>query len=100
MSEHPEPRFLTAWERKDHEREKAGLRPLGPMGHRIPERKRDTFDHKASCIVEEHIRVHGQMVPHPDFIKDAIALELRRTWNDAIDAATMAARKLETALTS
>jgi len=49
--------------------------------------QRDEFDHKASCIVEEHIRTHEQMVPHPDMIKDAIAAELRRTWNDAIGAA-------------
>lgn len=54
--------------------------------------KRDVFDHKASCLVEEHIRVYEQMVPHPDKIKDAIAGELRRTWNDAMDAAANAVK--------
>jgi hypothetical protein len=26
------PYFLTAWEREDHERQKRGLKPLGPPG--------------------------------------------------------------------
>lgn len=28
----PQPYFLTAWEREDHERQKCGQRPLGPLG--------------------------------------------------------------------
>ncbi len=56
--------------------------------------KRDKYDLAASFIVEEHIRVYGQMVPHPDKIKDAIALELRQAWNDAIRATIGAAENL------
>lgn len=49
---------------------------------------RDVFDHKASAIVEDHIRTYNlTVVPHPDPLKAAIAAELRLTWNDAIEAA-------------
>lgn len=49
--------------------------------------QRDVFDHKASSIVENHIRSHDlTVVPYPDSLKDAIAHELRLTWNDAVDA--------------
>jgi hypothetical protein len=49
---------------------------------------RDPFDQKASAIVENHIRIHNlTVIPHPDDLKDAIANELRITWNDAIEAA-------------
>lgn len=66
--------------------------------------KRDVFDHKASCIVEEHIRVHGEEtalggIKSPDRLKDAIAAELRLTWNDAIDAASNKARSIFAAYT-
>lgn len=57
--------------------------------------KRDAFDQKASAIVDDHIRSHNlTIIPFPDRLKDAIAQELRLTWNDAIDAATTKALSL------
>ncbi len=55
---------------------------------------RDKFDKAASFLVEEHIRIHDQMVPHPDKIKDAIAKELRDTWNEAIHASIARANSI------
>ena len=56
---------------------------------------KDKFDAAASFIVEEHIRVHDKMVPHPDRIKDANAKELRDTFNEAIDAVIRNAQLLK-----
>jgi len=55
---------------------------------------RDKFDMAASFIVEEHIRIYDKMVPHPDAIKDAVAKELRQTWNEAIDAVIAKAKTI------
>jgi hypothetical protein len=56
---------------------------------------RDKFDNAASFIVEEHIRVHDlTVVPHPDHLKDAIAKELRHTWNEAVELCVQKAQTL------
>ncbi len=39
-------------------------------------KERDWADYAASMVVEGHINSWG-MVPHPDFLKDAIAANLR-----------------------
>ena len=53
---------------------------------------RDKFTNAANFLVEEHIRIYGRMVPHPDKIKDAIARELRETWDEAIYKAETAVK--------
>jgi hypothetical protein len=52
------------------------------------------FTLAANFIVEEHIRIHDKMVPHPDRIKEAIARELRSTWDEAIAQAASAIESL------
>ena len=47
-------------------------------------RKNDKFDLMANTVVEEHMRVNECFVPHPDYLKNAIAMELRHLWNAAV----------------
>jgi hypothetical protein len=66
-----------------------------PGWHNTPmPRERDEFDNAASFIVEEHMRMHDCFVPHPDLIKNAIAQELRDTWDEAVEKCVQKARTI------